>query len=893
MASITLIDLIKSASTVVSQGNNAANGQNNQRGKTVMVIDVSGSTNSKFSPSMTVLEKESSILSQYVLEKDSDDYVLYSFDSNSKYHGPISVLRSEGFVNLPDLIAGSATYTHKPLQEVVDKLGLFKPNKVVLFTDGQTHSQSYELSPITNKFKENKINFEVIAVSDSLTDMTTITKSEETRIPGMDLINMLGNSINSLKIYNKFHADTPYSGAQSSAIDKNALMFMGVPISGIIPQFIDKLMTSVYDNKAAMDWGVNQMVLKKLISEIGKLMSVIFINFPVDHIFTLNICKRLTDIVDISNDRALTILNYGFDCAKQNKPIIYTNFDAHVKDAAVKHNEFADAISLLNIKGTTLGSSRRVCLPTFGTCVIDNNTIDINSMFDSYPKSKDKFGNIYFGTDNSNAQAVRIAMRTLCGTLGYRNARASPNVIFHVLNQMSLMNIKGCEVNSPHILELRKLAIMQTSMEVMTANKTYDGVGCYTKWKSGLLFPMHYTNPATHTSLYTDTMINPLKLSEPLWWALMMSMLGIFKEQLHNYKEAVRVVCPGADNEEVKEADFLAYIRKEYDSKVQGNLVCQKYDELKSSIITLENFEPNSTVYVVKNHGECKAETWYSQVELDSYVKQHGCVWCKFIPTPEYIDTITLSDNNVKLNNAVKDGKALTVDGANVASMVAASAISSSEKNVRINLVGITGSGKSTVAQIMHDTVVANGKHALIVSADNYSKKGVNGRDVAGRVYQDIAKFNALKGDKVIIVDVCNENGVQPKCFNYDLSSYTSYNYTPNFDPTNSTYKFNDYECWCLNNVLNRPMHNANTNYWLNPVSAGVKTCIKVHNMKANGIKGTLKVAAGTSKFNENMTMDQIKAVIKDGVERYKKVLETKNLDVDVVQFLTDKQICQ
>ena len=866
--------------------------------KIAIVLDVSGSTGTKFNNSMNVLEKEMSVLMEYILKNPDNKYVLYTFDSTQKYHGQIAIMKSEGFVNLPDLHPGSATFTHYPLVDIVSKLGIFKPNKVVIFTDGQTNSRVSDFIPIIKEFKIFKVKLEIIAVSATNYNMDTITSREESTIPGMDLINMIGNTINGLTIYNQYHSDVPYIGAQSSEVDKNSLMFLGIPISGIIPQFIDRLLTTVEEKKDLIDWGINQMDLKKFISEIGKFMSIIFVSFPLEHTFTTMITRRISLISSLEPDRILGILQYGFDCTKQNKPVVYTNFEGHVKEATIKKNEFADAVSLLNTKGTCLGSTKRISCPSNGVCVIDNNCINITNPLGSYPNSRDKYNNTYFAIDGVG-QAIRIGMRGLCGEIGLRDARNSPSVIFHILNQMSLMFIKGINLNCEHMDELRKLAIQQTSMEVIVAQGIYDGVGCYTQWKAGNLIKMHFKNPLTHTSLYTDISINPLKLTEPIWWALMMSMLGIFKEQLYNYESALKVLLR---DDEITEENFLSYIKIKYNSIIKGNVILQKYDQPKISVISLDHFNPSDTIFMFKNHGDCKAETWYSEMEFNSYVKTHGCVWCRFIPTDEYIESIVLEDNEKKLEDVMKECSLLYIEdlnrfstgcgsiysGAGSASCTDipyVSTSSSGNRNVRINLMGITGSGKSTTALLMSDYLISKGLKVLIVSADKWSKRGISGKDVANKVFGEILHFDKEQCDKVIIVDICNEGGINNKCFNYDLSSYETYNYTPNFNKDKAN--FNDYECWCLSNVLDRTMHNEHTNYWLNPESAGVSVCIKVHNMKAKGIKNILKIKSNPKSFDERLTVEQINNLIKDGKEKYDIIIKSKDLKIVVAEFLT------
>ena len=82
-------------------------------------------------------------------------------------------------------------------------------------------------------------------------------------------------------------------------------------------------------------------------------------------------------------------------------------------------------------------------------------------------------------------------------------------------------------------------------------------------------------------------------------------------------------------------------------------------------------------------------------------------------------------------------------------------------------------------------------------------------------------------------------------------------------------------------------MHNEHTNYWLNPESAGITTCIKVHNMKAKGIKNILKIKSNPKSFDERLTMEQINNLIKDGKEKYDIIIKSKDLKIVVAEFLT------
>lgn len=239
----------------------------------------------------------------------------------------------------------------------------------------------------------------------------------------------------------------------------------------------------------------------------------------------------------------------------------------------------------------------------------------------------DKYGNVYFGIDG-NEQAIRIGMRKFCEMIGFPNARTSSSVVFYVLNQMCLMYLSGIELNdNEHMIELRKIAKIQTSMEVMVQQGKYDGKGCWTHWKSGKLIPMHFSNTDTHTSLYSDKLINPLGLTEPVWWALMMSMLGLFEEQKQYYSKTLEQM-----GIEVKEQKFLNWLRITYSELLKGNVVLEKTLPDQKSIYTLDYFDETDEIYELDTHNNCKVKSWYSKEEIETYVMKQGCVWCKYIP---------------------------------------------------------------------------------------------------------------------------------------------------------------------------------------------------------------------------------------------------------------------
>lgn len=859
-------DIVKSISIVPIEDTKPKN--------ITFVVDESGSTGTQYVAGMTVLEKETSVVYEYILNNMNNTYNMYSFESNCVEH-PIHIMKEEGLVNLPNLSPKGGTNTHLPFVKI--NANKNKPDVVILITDGQTNSTEAVLKAEINKFSKDNIHFEIIAVSSNDLNMNTITQSEEQRIPGMDLVNYLSNSIDKLTIYNKFHKDTPYEGANSSKINKKALTFMGCRIEGHVYQYLNNLLVKLDEHKGNINWGPGNMNLKQMLSEIGKLLSVYFVSFPTEHFFVSLISKKIHEVCNIPEmtvERITNIIKYGFECTKNEKPILYTNFEQHVKEGTVKKAEFANAIETLKVQGTTMNSQKTICMPTNGLCIIDNKVIPLTQSLGPYPQSKDGNGNVYFGCDDGiDGQATRIAFRELCGQLGYRD-KMGPEPAFYVLNEMSLMYISGVDLATEHMIELRKLAIIQTSMEAVIAKNKYDGIGLYKQWQAGKVIPTHFSKQTHfHSQLCKDYKINPLGLDEPMWWALMMSMLGLFEEQRNLYNTALAAKGISTANE------FLAYVRNAYKDKLQGKLALYITQEQPTSVFTLDHFEPTDEVFMLEKHGNCATKTCYSKHEIDIYVRISGCVWCQYKPTwadfkPQHINTANQTE---LLNDLMMHSSKLCVpaDQTN-----AHNGLKNSNK-ILINMIGLTGSGKSTVAQKIHDLVISKGASCLIVSADKWSKLGFKGKQMQANVFKEIKDFDDGPSEhKVLVVDICNENGPSTNYFGFDASEYTTYNFYPNLDKS----RFDEYQCWCLRNVLNRPIHTATSSYWLNPVSASVSTCIKVHNLKRNALKKVLGVNSNLS-FDEGLSMVQIMNLIQERATTYETFLATKQLD-DIVSDL-------
>lgn len=843
--------------------------------KVCFVVDYSGSTFTPFDSTLSVAQKENDIVGKFMLSY-RNTYNYYGFGSTFENY---KVITSAAQLKIPSL---GGTDTDRPLQDILTNIDTYKPDHIIIVTDGQTNA-STRLETISKSLTDKGVLIDVIAVSTGNANIETIDISSGNYLAGMDLINRLKNDINSLKIYNRYHLNSPYDCISNTSVKVGRLSFLGyrVGLEGeTIPEIIYNILDHVVENKANINWGKDDIDFKKFLTELGKFISSIMIDYDESHMFVIQIMNKLTMIKPDFNH--YEFIKYGFECSKQNKPVLYSSFLDNVKESTVKRDEFRNAVAVLNEKGTTFGLKNRICLPLNGLCVIDNGMLTLNK-FLAYENSMDSCENVYFGI-GADEQAIRIALRTLCGNLGIPNAQHSQSVPFFVLNEMSKMFVYGENMTTPHMQELRKLAIAQTSMEVMISRNQYDGKGCYYYWQNGSMIPLHFSSQNTHISLYVDELINPFKLNQPMWWCLMMTMLGLFNEQLDYYRNALDILSI-APTEEA----FLNYMRNTYKKYLTGKLVTTAISgEKKQSIFTLGVFEPTDKVYSLKDHGVCRTRTWYSKDELDYYVMEKGCVWCKFKPTMDDFVEVFQDDYNKRLVDLQKTASKLSVS-TGVPSLHSKVMISSKDKSKPkgkvycgvLYLEGMHGSGKTSAAKILSKIGNEMGFYTLVITTDIWKNKKMTPAQINIEIYKSVNTFVAkhMAEKKLIIID-------SDQTIEYDFSAFDELYYYPNLIVRN----FDDYQCWCLRNLLTRGARTSTSTYYLNPKDDSLLACLKSHlyyKKKCEEYIGT-RFKGRRTYIDTADNIDAILGKIKYNADRYEQSLKTYQLEDECRGFMKD-----
>jgi len=513
-----------------------------------------------------------------------------------------------------------------------------------------------------------------------------------------------------------------------------------------------------------------------------------------------------------------------------------------------------------------------------------------------YPNSKDRYENKYICKDiiEEHGQALRIGNRKIDEDDGFPNASTSPYVIFRLPSYMSLMILTGIPITHENMKIYRENSIIRCSMEVMVQNGKYDGKGCYAHWKEGNSIAMHYSSPDDHKILiskrfyrqdrryrYTENdiekvldNINPLRLEVPIWWALMMTMLGLFYEQLPFYRVALETLgIP------LTEEDFLKYYYDTYHTYVEGNIV---FGEIKIEKINNEDFqtgEPflsNEIIYRLGIHEDangnmCNADLCYSQSNIDDYAAVNGCLicyYCRGRVLREQFVRICSDTPQKQLENIVKGGTPLRVKKEmltpDIESLPPQPPVHGKQnhvasKGVIIMLKGTTGSGKSIWTKEFLKQVKSL---KYFISGQSFSvddimkntphetrpdfKRGID------TVKRNLNSFVQKEGPLFGIIDTCgeryNEKDPQKVCFDISLRNFNVIVCHPNFDTNDMV----GYLSFSLYNVLKRDLYSSTTEHYLNPVSAGYETCLRVFNDKSRALFGNNHIEITRAKNINN-----------------------------------------
>lgn len=180
---------------------------------------------------------------------------------------------------------------------------------------------------------------------------------------------------------------------------------------------------------------------------------------------------------------------------------------------------------------------------------------------------------------------------------------------------------------------------------------------------------------------------------------------------------------------------------------------------------------------------------------------------------------------------------------------------------------GTVGSGKSHFSQLLKEHIEKQGGMCIIEGTDKYCRDGMQVKDAIRQITQNMLALNSITDRRrYVIIDTCGEQNKGTTFFNVDASGWKIVKYFPNHIKG----ELEGYLAWSLRNVLRREMPNTTNTHYLNPISAGVNTCVQVHFKKA---KALFQCKVSPMPIVPAAKDDAIK-MLDDAANRYASVLE-------------------
>jgi hypothetical protein len=159
----------------------------------------------------------------------------------------------------------------------------------------------------------------------------------------------------------------------------------------------------------------------------------------------------------------------------------------------------------------------------------------------------------------------------------------------------------------------------------------------------------------------------------------------------------------------------------------------------------------------------------------------------------------------------------------------------SKTRKILVLMKGTVGSGKTTYATALREAVEAVGGHCVSEGTDQYCVNGHSIQDACQMVTTQLRSvFSVTNPLKVVIIDTCGDRNNGSNVFGVNFQGWKMITVQPNY----TREKQREYMAWSLRNVLQRPRPSQDSKYYLNPVTAGVQTCVSVHRKKGEAIFG-------------------------------------------------------
>lgn len=183
---------------------------------------------------------------------------------------------------------------------------------------------------------------------------------------------------------------------------------------------------------------------------------------------------------------------------------------------------------------------------------------------------------------------------------------------------------------------------------------------------------------------------------------------------------------------------------------------------------------------------------------------------------------------------------------------------SQNKKRILIVGKGTVGAGKTTIWKNLQKKIQENGGECYIEGTDKYSVKGFDQRTAQAFVNKELEKAKISSNPVVVvIIDTCGDH-TGNKIFGVSFGCWERHEIFVNL-PQRTPELIRGYLAWSLRNVLNRPLFDFDSDFYLNPISANISKCIEVHTKKAQAILQNDFIRI-TTKHDKNSVLQDIKS---------------------------------
>jgi hypothetical protein len=183
---------------------------------------------------------------------------------------------------------------------------------------------------------------------------------------------------------------------------------------------------------------------------------------------------------------------------------------------------------------------------------------------------------------------------------------------------------------------------------------------------------------------------------------------------------------------------------------------------------------------------------------------------------------------------------------------------------------GTVGSGKTFYSRKLQEAVEGAGGACLVVGTDKYCVRGMTTQDAVLKITEDLQGLDNFQPGKalVVVVDTCGErDSGNTSVFGINLAGWKRVVVFPNYDRA----KLEGYLAWTLRNVLRRGEPAVDSDFYLSPTTAGLRTCVEVHAKKAKALFGKkTKLPFSATPATVEAALDQLEGQAAE----YQKFLE-------------------